>query len=640
MTDGGESANGVTYPPLAANNAKNWEPALLNACSSKRLLAIAAEFDLSGYSRLPKLELYQFIYNQMLTEQECTVCRGQCVPAEHLFQPHEAVPNTVSQSGVPPAIRSPQSGGGRSSPNSRVRQQDSSPDTPLGNGGGFQPLFPGQVDSTAQSSQQLSVVENIQIGARVNDESFLEPADMDADDSFNLDDLDSDHDVTATLRAEAVKFQAQLDEIEKRDDERRRARLEKAKQAAAKAGPTIAQQIEAQKKAQREAMKKRKEAKDAAARAELQKLKSAPRPPPARRSSAPPNDSGTRFNFEEIDDALSRTGRGTHIRDVEDVFEEEEPLTKKNLVECMSISVVKAIEAMEASKKRSMSLGAADPSNFNGVPDGAPNTGKLALKSVSNRFMADRFGLAPTPNLSIEGDLTSLDTQKLHKHMTSGANRKPGQFVQRQMTWPEQCLSAQAPGKDKSTFKNLSFPELVDGFIGKALMETDHEKLDMELANKLSFLREMATMSYSLDHQSVLTISHRFLQGWENCSWEWSNWSRIEGFLREARYQELCSSISKAGNNRKQSNGGQGGGAHPPGNSDVLGIPTKFYTENTLCIRFNKGECKEKTSHKHKTQDYTLLHKCAGCLKAGVEEVGHGVSNIKCPNKPKAPFRQ
>ena len=79
------------------------------------------------------------------------------------------------------------------------------------------------------------------------------------------------------------------------------------------------------------------------------------------------------------------------------------------------------------------------------------------------------------------------------------------------MTWPEQCLSAQAPGCGKSTFKNLSFPELVDGFIGKALMETEDEKLDMELANKLSFLREVATMNYSLDHQSILSISHRFL---------------------------------------------------------------------------------------------------------------------------------
>ena len=84
----------------------------------------------------------------------------------------------------------------------------------------------------------------------------------------------------STLRAEAEKFQAELDSIEKGDDDRRRARVEKAKQAAS-AGPTLAQQIEKQRAAQREAMKKRKEEKDAAARAEIQKLKSAPRPPPS-----------------------------------------------------------------------------------------------------------------------------------------------------------------------------------------------------------------------------------------------------------------------------------------------------------------------------------------------------------------------
>ena len=101
--------------------------------------------------------------------------------------------------------------------------------------------------------------------------------------------------------------------------------------------------------------------------------------------------------------------------------------------------------------------------------------------------------------------------------------------------------------------------------------------------------------------------------------------------MREARFQEVCNSFTRAGNNRKQSNGGQGNGPTPQGNSNVLGIPTKFYTDNTLCIRFNKGECKEKARHKHKTQEYTLLHKCAGCLKTGVDTEGHGVHDIRCP---------
>ena len=225
--------------------------------------------------------------------------------------------------------------------------------------------------------------------------------------------------------------------------------------------------------------------------------------------------------------------------------------------------------------------------------------------------------------------------------MVSGALRKPGQFVQRQMTWPEQCLSANAPGHSKSTFKQLSFPELVDGFLGKALMEANAETIDMELVNKLSFLREVASMHYTLELPSILSISYRFLQGWENSQFEWTNWGRIEAFMREARFQELCSSVAKSSGSRKQTGGGRGDGQAPPqGASNVLGIPTKYYVDNTLCIRYNKGECKESGSHKHKTQDFMLLHKCAGCLKAGVEATDHGLSSKSCPNKPKQSFRQ
>ena len=411
MTDGDVTDTGVIYPPPNATLAKSWEPACLNACSSKKLLAIAGEYDLSGYSRLHKEELFRFIYDHMLTKQECTVCEGQCRPNTHLFQPHEAVPTSVSQSGVPPELLSPGQRGPGTSPNFRVRQSDVSPDIPLGGGGGFHPLYPGQPDPSQQSASthQQSIVENIQIGARVNDETFNEPEGLsDLDNSLNLDDTVTDAFTRSTLRAEAEKFQAELDSIEKGDDDRRRARVEKAKQAAS-AGPTLAQQIEKQRAAQREAMKKRNEEKDAAARAEIQKLKSAPRPHPSRRSSAPVSapapTSGTRFNMDDVDAAFTQTERGSHSRDAKDVFDEE-ALTKKNLVDYMSISMVKALEAMEASKRRSMPLGAADPNSFNGVPDGAPNTGKLALKAVSNRFMAERFGLAPTPNLSIEGDLT------------------------------------------------------------------------------------------------------------------------------------------------------------------------------------------------------------------------------------------
>ena len=62
----------------------------------------------------------------------------------------------------------------------------------------------------------------------------------------------------------------------------------------------------------------------------------------------------------------------------------------------------------------------------------------LALRAAPDTFTADR--------LFIEEDPTSLDVQKITKHMKSGSKRKTGEFVQRHATWPEQLLDPGAPG--------------------------------------------------------------------------------------------------------------------------------------------------------------------------------------------------
>ena len=70
--------------------------------------------------------------------------------------------------------------------------------------------------------------------------------------------------------------------------------------------------------------------------------------------------------------------------------------------------------------------------------------------------MADRLGVAPPPNLFLEDDRTSLDVQKLTKHMKSGSKIKAGDFVQRQDTWLEKLLSNTAPGFPKAEYEDLS----------------------------------------------------------------------------------------------------------------------------------------------------------------------------------------
>ena len=69
----------------------------------------------------------------------------------------------------------------------------------------------------------------------------------------------------------------------------------------------------------------------------------------------------------------------------------------------MADSMAMAMDKRDRANRHSMPVSAADPNNINAVPDGAPNTGRLALRSVPNTKMADRLGVAPPPNLVLEG---------------------------------------------------------------------------------------------------------------------------------------------------------------------------------------------------------------------------------------------
>ena len=90
------------------------------------------------------------------------------------------------------------------------------------------------------------------------------------------------------------------------------------------------------------------------------------------------------------------------------------------MVKYIADSLGKALDRRDSANGRSININTADPGHINSVPGGAPNTGRLALKSVQNTQMADRFAVAPSPNMMIEGDPTSLEFQKASKHMKSG----------------------------------------------------------------------------------------------------------------------------------------------------------------------------------------------------------------------------
>ena len=220
--------------------------------------------------------------------------------------------------------------------------------------------------------------------------------------------------------------------------------------------------------------------------------------------------------------------------------------------------------------------------------------------------------------------------------MKSGSLCTPGEFVERQATWPEKVLSSCAPGFKTAKYDTLSFPELIDGLITKVLVESTSATLDDEIANKLCYIRELTTMHYSLELKNILAINFRFITAWENRNFEWNDWSRIEAFLRDAKYQELVAGLSNARRAPRPSAPPALGGDGPKkGQSFVNGVPAEFLKENKLCINYNKGKCEEAGTHKHPfLKDKTLYHQCGACKKAGKTDTSHGSHELeKCPNK-------
>ena len=625
----GDDGDTPTYPQLAekGSTANNWEPAALHNCTKERMLAIAKDFELENTSGLNKVPLFKAIYNHMLTVQACTICEGDCNPTEHLF-PANCAPPAKETAPTPTNVTTPRGsrrGAGELSPNSRLIQNDESPDELLGDLMADGGLFEGQNVETPEV-EEVSLADNIIRGAMGVTQSFPR---------LTLRDIAKDQE----------RIRKEMERKEKEDDERREKELA-AKRSKQPSQASIKAAIKDKRTEATKLYLQRKKAKEAQHKKDLAALDQPPRRVPVNARSKQPSRPRMSEPLDEF--TLDLTDGEDEPDDDDDVIDAPDtPLTAKNMMKLLD-RYMNARDEKQKKNQRSMSLGSADLRGIDAIPVGAPNTGKMALRAVENKSMADRLGLAPMPNLAIEGDPTDLDLTKIKKYMQSGANRTPGQFVERQTTWPEQCLTPAAPGFKKSSHAQLNLTEFVEGYLGKFLLETRATNLDPILANKLTYLRNLLSMHHTLDLKSIISISDRFLTGWENKSFEWSDWSRIDEFLKEARFQELVNSMAgKSGGPRAGADGNGKGGAPPPnGSSNIHGVPTEFLRDNKLCIKFNNNpkSCSESGDHPQQFKKHvTLLHNCAGCMKFGkTSGEGHGVST--CPNGPygknKSSFRK
>ena len=123
--------------------------------------------------------------------------------------------------------------------------------------------------------------------------------------------------------------------------------------------------------------------------------------------------------------------------------------------------------------------------------------------------MASRFGIFAQPVFEVPGDVTEVDMSKMQKVMTSGHDKVGAGLCFRQMRWPHSVLQKNVPGFNVVEHKDLTFHRFINGCISKFMAEVPLERLDLELANKFSFLQFLVNMSFRYKHSDVLeTYQH------------------------------------------------------------------------------------------------------------------------------------
>ena len=215
------------------------------------------------------------------------------------------------------------------------------------------------------------------------------------------------------------------------------------------------------------------------------------------------------------------------------------------------------------------------------------------------------------------------------------------------MRWPHSLLQKNVPGFNVVEHKDLTFHQFINGCISKFMAECPLERLDMELANKFSFLQFLVNMSFRYKHSDVLEAYQHMHQAWQMREFDFTDdWASIKERLMDFRshlsmvpqghtYSEVADSSAPGKQNSGAGKGkpGAGGGGAGTG-AHVKGVPKAYMKKHNICIKFNEKDCPETKSHKNKyNESVTLRHICGGCFKATNNQHTH-----PCSTCDKGPF--
>ena len=102
-------------------------------------------------------------------------------------------------------------------------------------------------------------------------------------------------------------------------------------------------------------------------------------------------------------------------------------------------------------------------------------------------------------------------------------------MVLRQAAWPHKMLQSSVPVYNVVPHEDLTFHQ-------KLMSETPEERLDHEVANKLSFLQFLVEMLFHYKHKVVIKAYHKIHMAWQMKTFDWcDSWSSIEERLKTIR---------------------------------------------------------------------------------------------------------
>ena len=665
------------YPQLAppTSLAKTHDPALLKDCSVLRMREISKSYENVDH-RLKKPELYKAIFDAMGNVQECYVCLGNCDPVTHLFPPLAP----------PPAGWVP-------GPNGIFAPPPPPPESdisPLARTTQFTQAHPGLTQTQSVTPGQ-HLASGIQPGAeislvntnfrRVNPATDLIRAPSNTHDipindtpnpliqgvrqqpppPPNVAELvttgaaaagwpQGETSSSATIYQVQDNFEKEIEALlEEEALEQRARRAEEVRQAELQLQQS--QQLSTE---QRKAIELRKRASfNAAMQAEERAHKLRMDQIRAQAESNTVNTHNTYSSFltsaPPQPHPPSRPGfltapvaPPTHDprpRSVSFSIGQPSPAglaqsTQPNPTQQLLGNVTpESIEAMIDQRLRALGHGSSHISHSSNQL--CADKGKHLTHTVVNSHMASRFGVFAQPVFEIPGDASEVDMSKMHKIMTSGHDKVGSGLCYRQMRWPHRLLQTNVPGFDVVEHKDLTFHQFINGCISKFLSEVPVERLDLELANKFSFLQELVNMSFYYKHADVLQTYRLCHEAWQMKEFEFSDdWQSIKQRVVNLKAHLTVSpqehtfkqSAKPPGFQKKGDPAGKGSGsaAGSGAGAHVKGIPKSYMKKHNICIKFNEKECPEKQSHKNKYDEkVTLQHICGGCLKSDNSHSAH-----------------